>query len=220
LCIPSRFIAISKRCFMHCSSVQSVTFDSRCSIVRLEKELFALSGLRSIAVPTSVEVLGKRCFDSCGELTSVLFNNASRLRRIETECFRLCASLKRISIPASVEILCSHCFHYCNNLVSIVFETGSTLRSNESEVFAGCTSLSFIKIPNCIELLSPSWHSESSIRVVRFDGLTCLRRMIENCSLPQNGDIHIQVGVREDESETDSSLFGGRIRIIRESNMK
>jgi hypothetical protein len=99
--------------------------------------------------------------------------------------------------------------------VSIVFEPGSTLRSIESEVFAACRSLLNIEIPNGIDLLSTSWHSESSIRVLRFDGLTCLRRMIENCSLAINGDIHIEVQVREDESETDSSFLGDRIEIIR-----
>jgi hypothetical protein len=215
-CIPSRFVTISKRCFMQCSSVESVTFDSGCSIVLLEKELFAFCGLRSIVVPKSVEVLGKQCFDFCGRLTSVLFENGSRLRRIETECFRCCASLERVSIPASVEILCSRCFHCCTSLVSIVSETGSTPRSIESEVFACCTSLSFIEIPNCIELLSPSWHSESSIRVVRFDGLTCLRRMIEACSVPMNGSIQIEVQMKEDQDEPDSTFLDDRIKIIRQ----
>jgi hypothetical protein len=152
-------------------------------------------------------------------LRTISFESPSRLRRIETEAFDSCASLDMICIPACVEILGSRCFHCCLMLMSTVFETGSTLRSIESEAFDNCISMSAITIPPCIELLSPSWHIRSSIKIVKFEGLKCLRQMMEAGSLEMNAReaaLQIQVKLMEGDTESDAVFADHRITVLRD----
>lgn len=182
LIIPVHITSISTRCFFLCQNVRSVRFASNSSLVRIEDEAFARSGLQSIVLPARVEILGRQCFWRCGQLCSISFEIPSRLRRIDDRLFASCSELHEICIPASIEILCSRCFHSCLALESIAFESSSRLQRIESRVFAHCP-LRFIDLPGGVMTVSPEWHLKSKIVTARLPDWDCAKRR----GLPTHG---------------------------------
>jgi hypothetical protein len=74
-------------------------------VERIEESAFAVFGLRSIVIPSSVVVLSKRSFYGCYFLESVTFESGSRLERIGEFAFHM-SGLISIEIPESVVFVC------------------------------------------------------------------------------------------------------------------
>jgi hypothetical protein len=106
--IPAAVEVLCKCCFLSCTSLTSVTFESNSKLQRIEESAFGLSDLKTIDIPASVEVVCKFCFSNCTSLTSVTFESNSKLQRIEEFAFGL-SDLKTIEILASVEVVCKSC---------------------------------------------------------------------------------------------------------------
>jgi hypothetical protein len=63
--LPSSVEVLGERCFSHCGSLSSITFESGSRLSRIEKWTFSQTGLIDIVIPSSVEVLrevGKDAF--------------------------------------------------------------------------------------------------------------------------------------------------------------
>ena len=69
---------LSNSCFLDCSSLSSITFDSNNSVISLGTLCFQnCSSLTSITIPESVISLGSSCFQNCSSLTSITFLTVS-----------------------------------------------------------------------------------------------------------------------------------------------
>jgi hypothetical protein len=106
--IPASITVLTKESFQNASGVESITFEVRSRLRRLETGTFSLcSSLKSICIAASVEFIGRGCFartpDSPASI-SIEFDKASQLREIEPGAFDGC-SLSAICIPASVETM-------------------------------------------------------------------------------------------------------------------
>jgi hypothetical protein len=115
-------------------------------------QTFALSPLKEMKIPVTVEVLGCMCFAECTSLAEVIFESGSRLVRIEEAAF--CGSgLKKIEIPRSVEWIGENCFHECRCLSEVIFNHESTLKEIDASAFASSCVRS-IEIPNQCKILN------------------------------------------------------------------
>jgi hypothetical protein len=214
--ISSRFRDVGSGCFYECWDVACVRFENGCSISRIGDHAFeGCCELKSIVVPKSIEILGKACFGSCHFLGTVSFERDSCLRQLGKSAFRYCTRLEQICLPASVEILPARCFESCELLRQVTFELGSALRWIESRVFANCPDLSSVSFPSGIETLSWDWYRRSSIRMVTFESVNCVKRLIERGRLALGGRMSVRVRLREEETESDLDFPGARIEFIR-----
>ena len=75
------------------------------------------SGLRSIAIPTSVESIGTSAFAGCTGLTSVTIG--SGVTSIGHYAFEECTNLTSVTIPASVTIIGQKAFFDCSSQASV-----------------------------------------------------------------------------------------------------
>jgi hypothetical protein len=92
-----------------------VIFESGSQLQRIHGFAFCRSGLKAIAIPSSVAVLGKACFSDCKSLESLAFERECRLELIDEDSFRG-TGLKSAEIPSSVVVLGKSSFHGCASL--------------------------------------------------------------------------------------------------------
>jgi hypothetical protein len=78
---------ICESCFSFCGRLQSVTFESRSKLQRIEARAFAWSGLKGLVIRTSVEVISKSCFSDCSSLESITLESGSKLHMIGASAF-------------------------------------------------------------------------------------------------------------------------------------
>jgi uncharacterized protein YuzB (UPF0349 family) len=71
--LPRNIEILGSKCFSHCNSLSSITFESKSHLTRIESEAFSYSSLQSILIPRNVEILGSGCFSNCESLSSITF---------------------------------------------------------------------------------------------------------------------------------------------------
>jgi hypothetical protein len=118
ICIPSAVESRGDYCFVCCSNLQQVTFESVCRVTQLSGVLFARgASLSSIVIPSPIEVIGN--------VTNISVETPSRF-------LRTCVN---------------DSFSLCPNLTNISFEYASRRLRNESSAFLSRTSL-FVICPS------------------------------------------------------------------------
>jgi predicted DsbA family dithiol-disulfide isomerase len=100
--IPSSVEVLCKSCFLNCTSLESVVFESGSKLQRIEESSFAHSGLKTIQIPSSVEVLCRFCFSNCTSLESVVFECGSKLREVAADAFARSPRLHPVKYPPSL----------------------------------------------------------------------------------------------------------------------
>jgi hypothetical protein len=111
-----------------------VAFEEESTLKRIEECAFGESGLKTLAIPSTVESIGDDCFLFCESLSEVTFEKEPRVERIGRSAFRH-SSLKSMTIPASVKEIGSECFD-CRFLKEVVFE--GTNVELKGETFVSC----------------------------------------------------------------------------------
>jgi hypothetical protein len=153
LLIPRNIEVLGQECFSATEiSYLSFEADSRLTLIDIEALAFG-SGLRSIAIPASVEILSLSCFFQSDSLRVVEFALNSRLSIIEEEVFAECSSIFCIRIPASVEIIGRRCFADCRSLAYFECGIGSRLSQLDAEAFLKCPSLRSVDLPRTIQIV-------------------------------------------------------------------
>jgi hypothetical protein len=130
--------SIGKRCFYNCKRICEITFAGNCRVKAFKQGAFAMSGIKSIRIPTSVEIIGTKCFAFCSSLCEVTFEAGSRLKRLKKEAFGMCDQLESIEFPASLEVIGKFCFSGCKRLRIVTREPGCTIREVGHDIFNGC----------------------------------------------------------------------------------
>ena len=133
--IPSTVRGILPNAFQNTPQMEQVTFASPASIVRIGKNAFAQSGIKSIELPSTVTAIEQQAFDNC-------------------------TNLETIKLPASVTEVGLGSFNMCENLLHIDVDANNTKYASlagmltnkdktELDVFpAGRSSDKYTMIPN------------------------------------------------------------------------
>jgi hypothetical protein len=192
--IKKEIEVIGERCFSSCGSLSEVIFERESKLQRIEKEafspgIFAVTGLKKMTIPSSVEVIGEYCFYSCESLCEVTFERGSKLQRIEKEAFSpgifAVTGLKKITIPSSVEVIGENSFSWCRSLSEVTFERGSKLQRIEELAFY-LTGLKKITIPSSVEVIGENcFQSCESLCEVTFEGSVrgLAKKAFDDCPL-------------------------------------
>lgn len=125
---------IGESAFEGCSKLTTITFKAKSSVTSIGASAFkncyystvanAEFGLRSIALPNSLNTIEESAFEGCRQLSS-------------------------LTIPGSVSKIGKNAFATCTSLVGITFQAavGSTELSIEDYAFSGCSKLSELSLP-------------------------------------------------------------------------
>ena len=116
------------------------------SVVVIEDQAFASTGLKSVTIPDSVIAISDEMFWSCANLTKVTIGNS--VTTIGSKAFRYCSKLKNVTIPNSVNSICSGAFSDCTSLTSVTFSDSVT--SIGGSAFSRCASLTSVVIPDSV----------------------------------------------------------------------
>jgi hypothetical protein len=129
ICIPAGIEILGEQCFMACSSLSELTFESGSRLTRIGDLAFiGCSSLESICIPAQVEHISFGCFKFCDSLAEVTFEPGSKLVEICNEAFSHCFSLCSILFPGRVEFVRFGALEGCASLEELAFETLSLVK--------------------------------------------------------------------------------------------
>jgi hypothetical protein len=142
--IPASVEVLCQCCFGKCKSLNSVTFESRSKLQRIESCAFCYTALTSLLLP------GSLCFVFGTALATLSLQSMSfwpfrsrfcvREAMIEEpsgkSVIRYFGDFIVVSVRLSVELICESGFHGCKSLESVTFELQSRLRHIAEDAFA------------------------------------------------------------------------------------
>jgi hypothetical protein len=139
---------IRDNAFYECTELRVVTGGD--SLIRIEVNAFAYSGLVSFAFPASLEVIEPFAFNGCHIRNFSLPPDS--LLMILGECAFSGSSLEQAMIPWQVKEIGANCFGGCTKLNFVEFEEDSCLVKIGEDAFAK-TSIREITIPKSVKTL-------------------------------------------------------------------
>lgn len=103
----------------------------------IEAEVFAWSGLKSVALPSTVTTLGERAFETCRSLETVSLNEG--LLTIGDFAFDYNRALIEIIIPSTVINMNESVFAECTELTAVKFEGNAPTVYQYQELIYGAS---------------------------------------------------------------------------------
>ena len=181
--IPASVETIGTAAFKGCTSLATVTFESRSKLKTIGGDYYIndrsnyyygafsdCSKLAAIEIPASVETIGIAAFKGCTSLATVTFESGSKLRTIGGAyrnnyyygAFSGCSKLVAIEVPASVETIQDCAFSQCSALEKIEFEEKSMLTTIGQRAFYECKIIHRVYASNCTLIASVGYYAFSS----------------------------------------------------------
>ncbi|MBR2893081.1 MAG: leucine-rich repeat domain-containing protein, partial [Clostridia bacterium] len=124
------------------------------------------TGLKSIAIPDSVESIGEKVFRGCTGLTSIAIPDS--VESIGDETFFDCTNLSSVILPTKLNLIDTAMFQNCTSLTSVTIPDSVTVIG--SFAFDNCTSLTSIAIPESVTVIAPSAFESSGLKSVTIPG--------------------------------------------------
>jgi hypothetical protein len=112
-------------CFAGQPNLSEVSFEPDSRVWRIGERAFFGSGLKSIAIPSTVETIEELAFGSCPGLAVVTFETNSRLSAIGYEAFSGCASLTTVWVPWHIRSIVGRHFAGNRQVEILMIETDS-----------------------------------------------------------------------------------------------
>ena len=154
LVIPPKVLRLGRHCFLACSALLSVVFETSTSAtvgtppqtaVVLGMNCFArCAELQFVRLPPTLLTIPSHCFTGCVNLTDILIPNS--VQRIEVYSFMDCRNLRSMELSDTVEELSPGAFLNCTSLERISIGGSSLQVQFGANIFLGCSSLSIIKM--------------------------------------------------------------------------
>lgn len=140
--IPNYIRHLGKQAF-YCSRLVSVNFEDDSRLADIGMFAFAVTNIKTISIPDSVQNIGMSAFSNINNLSKVGFSNNSKCESIGECAFSYTYNLKEFLIPDSVTSIEDNAL-YESGITNIGI--GANLTSIGSGVFASCHNLSDITV--------------------------------------------------------------------------
>ncbi len=148
--LPEGLTNIGTNALAFCTALKSVSIPT--SVTKIGRSAFRGSGLKSIAIPNSVETCQPYAFASCTNLTSVTIG--SGIKTIEEKMFAECTALTEITLPDGITAVGVNAFEGCTGLTSVTLPF--SLTSIGDNAFNGCAALKTMNIPGSVTSIGVS----------------------------------------------------------------
>lgn len=146
---------ISENTFKFLYGIKSVKFLDNSKLLKIGKEAFTKSSIKSISIPSHVTKICDCAFSYCNQLQQIKFENNSELEIIERGAF-FKASIENILIPSHVNKIYGYSFYQCGKLKKLEFEQNSDLHTIEKFIFYG-SPIESISMPSSVVELHHGW---------------------------------------------------------------
>lgn len=110
---------------------------------------FALSEIKSVVLPDSLEHIGLNAFFGCEELVSITIPR--KVRNINAFTFEGCTNLERVDFPVALTNIGAYAFEGCKKLSDVAIPQEVT-RIDEY-AFANCVGLRTLAIPSSVKYI-------------------------------------------------------------------
>ena len=149
--LPDHINEIPDAMFSSCSGLKHLAISS--SVTTIGKYAFCeCSSLLDFTIPDSVTEIGEGAFSGCVSLESIVL--PKKIRQISDFTFLRCFSLDSIAIPLGTTKIGVAAFHFCTSMKYI--DLPNTLIEIDASAFSKCSNLSFINIPNGLKRIGES----------------------------------------------------------------
>ena len=168
---------IAGNAFVNCTKLTGITFPETLKYISMQA--FWKSGLKSVALPDSLQRVSDRAFADCKKLSNVTFGNG--LKRIGDYMFMNCPSLTSVKIPDNIESIGQYAFSACSNLETV--EIGSGFSALGNNVFNACPRLRNLTV----SLENKKFHSENNCLIN-----TAEKELVVGCAvgmIPEDGSV-------------------------------
>lgn len=108
-------------------------------VITIKANAFANTGIREIAIPTTVTTIENGAFFNCKDLQMISISGCNGLTVISDNTFAGCEKLINVSLPAHVTTIGSGAFADCKSMTS--FTIREDIVSIADDAFAGCDNL-------------------------------------------------------------------------------
>ena len=192
--LPEGLTNIGTNALVFCTALKSVSIPT--SVTKIGRSAFRGSGLKSIAIPNSVNTCQPYAFASCTNLTSVTIG--SGIKTIEEKMFAECTALTEITIPDGITAVGVNAFEGCTGLTSVTLPF--SLKTIDDNAFNGCSSLKTMNIPGSVTSIGVSAFTDctsmtsvtipASITVIEesvFSGCSALKELTLHSGITQIG---------------------------------
>lgn len=142
LTLPESLRYISNDTFTSATNLTNVTFGS--NLKSIGSNAFAMSGIKKLVLPDTIESVGTQAFKQCNNLVYVEINCKS----VGTEAFTNCTNIKTLLLNNGLENIDEKAFNRCSSLESVIIP--DSVKNIGSEAFAYCTSLKNVTVGNQI----------------------------------------------------------------------
>lgn len=112
----------------------------------VDDETGALNGLKSIALPDTLEYLGEYAFANCALLSEIDFGTG--ISEILPYTFKSCHALETLTIPSTIKTIGDYAFIKCTGLEELVFNGGEEIGDF---AFYGATNLKYITFGDAVK---------------------------------------------------------------------
>lgn len=186
----SKLTSIGEYAFNHCTGLKSVALPD--SVETLEDGCFSYCfALREITLPNSVKVL-EDCVFSGSRLTSIVLPDS--ITEIGSCTFRDCnftdGGLTTVKMPAYLEKLGTCTFENCTYLTSVEFPETIKMTSMPVDTFFGCKSMQYVYMPAAIEKTEACSFANCEDSLVIEYGNKNLKRDIFDCYQVNPGEYY------------------------------
>jgi hypothetical protein len=183
--IPASVTILHNSCFELCESLESVVFETKSELLRIEAMAFASTAVTSFALPNSVSFIAGTALQGLllESLTFLPTENHFHAYDFRIEniahslVVRYFGSLQAVVVPASIEVIGNSCFSGCRFLESIAFESMSRLQRIKGSGFEN-TGLTHIHLPKSVRILGRLCFWEcKALKAVTFEPQSNLQRI-------------------------------------------
>lgn len=151
--IPAVVTGIADNAFYYRKNITSISFASQSNLTWIGNRAFALTSIKSIALPSSLETISGYAFYNCTSLSSITISS-SGVTSIGNYAFYNCSALNGFNIPSTVTNIGQNAFAGCSGMTGITIPDG--VEAISSSTFIDCTSLSGLTIGSGCTLIGSS----------------------------------------------------------------
>lgn len=192
--LPQTLVSISNKAFYGCESLETLTLPE---IGGIEQYTFYESGIKSIALPDSVQYVESYAFGYCYDLEEIVIPGTISKDNVSDYAFYYASNIKKATLPTDVvtkitrtnleEVVLNggtrvnaSSFSGCQMLRKVTFNEG--LEQINNNAFYGCSSLMSVVIPESVESCSTSAFT-GCIRLVEVidKSQSKVANKVENC---------------------------------------
>lgn len=119
------------------------------SVLRIEKNAFSYTGIKSIKMPENLRYIGENVFEKCALLETI--DLPEGMNTIGDHAFSGCISIKEMNFPNTLRYIGNNAFDGCTALDIQKFPNALTKIANYA--FNGCTALTKLNLPENLEAI-------------------------------------------------------------------